>query len=44
MGPGFAGSAGPHIEEWLVAADQPAKLSIGKKVRVKLIAINSLTF
>jgi hypothetical protein len=36
MGPGFAGSAGAHIEEWLVPADQAAKLSIGKRVRVSL--------
>ena len=34
MGPGFAGTSGPHIEEWLVPADQVAKLSIGKRVRV----------
>jgi hypothetical protein len=36
MGSGFQGAAGPHIEEWLVPADQAAKLSIGKKVRVSL--------
>lgn len=36
MGPGFAGSSGPHIEEWLVPADQASKLSIGKRVRVIL--------
>jgi hypothetical protein len=36
MGPGFRGGAGPHIEEWLVPADQAAKLSIGKRVRVSL--------
>jgi hypothetical protein len=36
MGPGFTGAAGPHIEEWLVPADQTAKLSIGKRVRVSL--------
>jgi hypothetical protein len=36
MGPGFQGASGPHIEEWLVPADQAAKLSIGKKVRVSL--------
>jgi len=36
MGPGFAGAPGPHIEEWLVPADQAAKLSIGKRVRVSL--------
>jgi hypothetical protein len=36
MGPGFPGMAGPHIEEWLVPADQAAKLSIGKRVRVSL--------
>ena len=30
-GTGFAGAAGPHIEEWLVPADQAAKLSIGKE-------------
>ena len=36
MGPGFAGGAGPHIEEWLVPADQAARLSIGKRVRVSL--------
>ena len=34
--PGFPGGAGPHIEEWLVPADQAAKLSIGKRVRVTL--------
>jgi len=36
MGPGFSGSTGPHMEEWLVPADQAAKLSIGKRVRVSL--------
>jgi len=36
MGPGYPGAAGPHIEEWLVPADQAAKLSIGKRVRVSL--------
>jgi hypothetical protein len=36
MGPGFAGTPGPHIEEWLVPADQAAKLAIGKRVRVTL--------
>ena len=36
MGPGYQGAAGPHIEEWLVPADQAAKLSIGKRVRVSL--------
>lgn len=36
MGPGFAGQAGPHMEEWLVPADQAAKLAIGKRVRVTL--------
>ena len=36
MGPGFPGQAGPHIEEWLVPADQAAKLSIGSRVRVTL--------
>lgn len=36
MGPGFAGTSGPHIEEWLVPADQAAKLSIGKRLRVTL--------
>jgi len=36
MGPGFAGTSGPHLEEWLVPADQAAKLSIGKRVRVSL--------
>ena len=36
MGPGFAGPSGPHIEEWLVPADQAAKLSIGKRARVTL--------
>jgi hypothetical protein len=36
MGPGFPGTAGPHIEEWLVPADQAAQLSIGKRVRVNL--------
>jgi hypothetical protein len=36
MGPGFPGAAGPHIEEWLVPADQAAKLSIGSRVRVTL--------
>jgi len=35
MGPG-SGSAGPNVEEWLVPADQAAKLSIGKRVRVSL--------
>lgn len=36
MGPGYAGTSGPHIEEWLVPADQTGKLSIGKRVRVSL--------
>jgi hypothetical protein len=36
MGPGFTGAGGPHIEEWLVSADQASKLSIGKRVRVSL--------
>ena len=36
MGPGYSGLSGPHIEEWLVPADQAAKLSIGKRVRVSL--------
>jgi hypothetical protein len=36
MGPGFAGAGGPHMEEWLVPADQAAKLSVGKRVRVTL--------
>jgi hypothetical protein len=36
MGPGFSGATGPHIEEWLVPADQAAKLSVGKRVRVSL--------
>jgi len=36
MGPGFPGVSGPHIEEWLVPADQASKLSIGKRVRVTL--------
>jgi hypothetical protein len=36
MGPGSSGAAGPHIEEWLVPADQAAKLSIGTRVRVSL--------
>ena len=36
MGPGFAGTSGPHIEEWLVPADQATKMSIGKRVRVSL--------
>ena len=36
MGPGFSGAVGPHIEEWLVPADQASKLSIGKRVRVSL--------
>jgi len=36
MGPGFAGQSGPHMEEWLVPADQAAKLAIGKRVRVTL--------
>jgi hypothetical protein len=35
-GPGLPGPAGPHIEEWLVPADQAAKLAIGKRVRVSL--------
>jgi hypothetical protein len=34
MDPGFAGASSPHIEEWLVPADQAAKLSIGKRLRV----------
>jgi len=33
---GMGGAAGPHTEEWLVPADQGAKLSIGKRVRVSL--------
>jgi len=36
MGPGFTGPGGSHVEEWLVPADQAAKLSIGKRVRVSL--------
>ncbi|GEM_PF-2875941 len=36
MGPGFSGQSGPNIEEWLIPADQTAKLSIGKRVRVSL--------
>jgi hypothetical protein len=36
MGPGVQGTAGPDIEEWLVPADQAAKLSIGKRVKVTL--------
>jgi hypothetical protein len=36
MGQGFPGAVGPHIEEWLVPADEAAKLSIGKRVRVSL--------
>jgi len=36
MAPGYTGPSGPHIEEWLVPADQAAKLSIGKRVRVTL--------
>jgi len=36
MGPGFAGVPGPHIEEWLIPADQAAKMAIGKRVRVIL--------
>jgi hypothetical protein len=37
MGPGFTGAGGsPHMEEWLVPADQAARLSIGKRVRVTL--------
>jgi hypothetical protein len=36
MGPGHAGTSGPHIEEWLLPADQAAKLTIGKRVRVSL--------
>jgi hypothetical protein len=36
MGSGVQGAAGPHIEEWLVPADEAGKLSIGKKVRVSL--------
>lgn len=36
MGPGVAGTAGPQMEEWLVPADQAARLSIGKRVRVSL--------
>ena len=36
MRPGFTGVGGAHIEEWLVPADQTAKLSIGKRVRVSL--------
>lgn len=36
MGPGFPGVPGPHIEEWLVPADQAAKLSMGKRVMVSL--------
>jgi len=33
---GMGGGAGPHTEEWLVPADQAAKLSIGKRVRISL--------
>ncbi len=36
MAPGYAGPSGPNLEEWLVPADQAAKLSIGKRVRVSL--------
>ena len=36
MGPGFAGASSPRIEEWLLPADQAAKLSIGNRVRVTL--------
>jgi hypothetical protein len=36
IGQGFSGGASPHIEEWLVPADQAAELSIGKRVRVSL--------
>ena len=36
MGPGFAGAQASDLEEWLVPADQAAKLSIGKRVRVSL--------
>jgi len=36
MGPGFPRVAGPQVEEWLVPADQAAKLSIRKRVRVSL--------
>lgn len=36
MGQGFTGAADPHIEEWLVPADQTAKLSIGKRVTISL--------
>jgi len=35
-GSGLSGAAGPRIEEWLVPADQAAKLSIGKRARVSL--------
>jgi hypothetical protein len=34
--PGFAGASSPHIEEWLVPADQAAKLSIDRRLRVTL--------
>lgn len=36
MGPGIAGVSGANFEEWLIPADQAAKLSIGKRVRVIL--------
>jgi len=35
-GPGLSGPTGSQIEEWLVPADQAAKLCIGKRVRVSL--------
>jgi len=36
MGPGVGGSLGPHIEEWLVPADEASRLSVGKRVKVTL--------
>ncbi len=35
-GPGGLGVLGSHVEEWLVPADEAAKLSVGKRVRVSL--------
>src|SRR5207245_10373789 len=35
-GPGASGGLGSHVEEWLVPADEAAKLSVGKRVRVSL--------
>jgi len=35
-GTGFPGAPGLHNEEWLVPAEQAAKLSIGKRVRISL--------